>query len=242
MVKVSVVLPVYDCVRYFRKAIESLGAQTFQDFEVVIIDDCCYDGTEKIIDIYAQLPNVRVLRHPNNMGLGESLNDGLAMATGDYIAIQHGDDISLPLRFEREVQYLDSHPNVYLVSTWMQYIDENDKPKKKDGWWLRQVKSVNDNPVEIKDMMLKTNCMVHTSVMFRKEVFGSVGFYDPDMVPAEDYDYFLRISEKHDLGIVREVLVQYRVHSAQISNTEGGVKMVSKAAIAVTRAKLRRGL
>lgn len=239
MPKVSVVLPVYNCVKYFRESMESLGAQTFQDFEVVIVDDACYDGTEKQIDVYDRLlPNVRVVRHPNNLGLGESLNDGLTAAAGEYIAIQHADDISFPERLEKEVVYLDSHPEISLVGTWTQYIDADGVPKKKDGWWLRQVKNVPDDPEVIAKSLLEMNCFVHSSVMFHKSVIGSVGFYDPSMVPTEDYDYWLRISEKHKVGIIREVLTQYRHHHSQLSKQEQ--KMKEHAALALSKAKKRR--
>lgn len=240
MVKVSVVLPVYNCVKYFKDSMESLGKQTFQDFEVIVVDDACYDGTEKMIDVYEKLPNIKVIRHPQNLGLGDSLNDGLVAASGEYVAIQHADDVSFPTRFEKEVAYLDSHPDIALVGTWTQYIDADGRPKKKDGWWLREVKRVPDDPKVIADKLLEMNCLIHSSVMFRKSITGTVGFYDPAMVPTEDYDYWLRISEKHSLGVIREVLTQYRHHHNQLSKQEEKVK--NHAALAVSRAKKRRGI
>jgi len=242
MVKVSVVLPVYNCVKFFTKAMESLASQTFKDFEIIIVEDASYDGTEKMVAIYGQLPNVRIIQHPQNKGIGESLNDGLVDAQGEYIAIQHADDLSLPFRLEKEVAYLDEHPTTHLVGTWTQYIDESGNILPKDGWWLRQVKCVPDDPTIIRSKLLEINCLVHTSVMFHKRVTGLVGFYDPHMVPAEDYDYWLRISEKHDIGIIKEVLCQYRRHHKQISNADNGQLMKVKAAEAVLRAKRRQGL
>ncbi len=241
MAKVSVILPVYNGIKYFKESMESLGQQTFRDFEVVIIDDASYDGTEKMIDVYDEmLPNVRVIRHPDNLGLAESLNDGLVAAGGEYMAIQHADDISLPERLEKEVIYLDAHPNVHLVGTWMRYIDASGRLKKKDGWWLRQVKNVPDDPEVIRTKLLEMNCLIHTSVMFRKGTTSSAGFYDQEMVPAEDYDLWLRVSEKHDIGIIREVLCYYRHHHGQLSRVED--KMKRKAQLAVEKAKRRRKL
>lgn len=241
MPRVSIVLPVYNCIKYFRQAMESLAGQTFQDFEIIIIDDASYDGVEKQIDVYDKLlSNVRVIRHPDNLGLGDSLNDGLVAAAGEYIAVQHADDISFPERLEKEVAYLNDHPNVALVGTWTQYIDDEGRVKKKDGWWLRQVKNVPDEPATIAAKLLEMNCLVHSSVMFRKEVTGKVGFYDPNMVPTEDYDYWLRISESYDVGIIREVLTQYRHHHNQLSKQEQKVK--DRAAEAIHKAKKRRGL
>lgn len=219
MPKVSVILPVYNCVKYFKHSMESLGQQTFQDFEVIIVDDASYDGTEKQIDIYDRLsPNIRVIRHTNNVGPGETMNDGLVAAAGEYIAVQHADDISLPERLEKEVIYLDGHPSVALVGAWTQYIDADGCRKKKDGWWLRQVKKVPDDPQAIREQLLEMNCLIHTSVMFRKSIVASVGFYDSSSL-VEDYDYWLRISEHHDIGIIPEVLCLYRHHHNQLTNT-----------------------
>lgn len=241
MPKVSVILPVYNAVKYFKDSMDSIGKQTFQDFEVIIVDDASYDGTEKMIDIYDRLfPNVKVVRHPDNLGLGDSLNDGLVAAAGEYIAIQHADDISLPRRLEKEVEYLDTHPDIALVGAWTRYIDASGNPKKRDGWWLREVKKVPDDPKAIANKLLEMNCLIHSSVMFRKSITGSVGFYDPQMVPTEDYDYWLRISEYHDIGMIREVLTSYRHHHEQLSKQKQKVK--EYAAEVLRRAKKRRGI
>jgi len=220
---------------------ESLAAQTFRDFEIVLVNDASYDGTEGICEVYSKLPNVKYINHPQNKGLGESLNDALVASSGQYLAIQHGDDLSLPERLQKEVEHLDAHPNVYLVGTWAQNIDIDGKVMK-DGWWLRQVKRIPDDPKIIKEKLLEMNCLIHTSVMFRREILGTVGFYDVNMPPAEDYDFWLRVAEQHDIGIIPQVLVQYRHHPKQISNTDGGNLMKDKARLAVERAKKRRGI
>ena len=241
MVKVSVVIPTYDCVKYFREAIESIANQTFTDMEIIIVDDYCTDGTEKLIDIYSQTPNIRVIRHERNRGLAESLNDGLIVAEGEYVAIFHSDDISLPERIQKQVEYLDSHSNVQMVGTWTQNIDIAGNILR-DGWWLRNVKHVEDNPKTIHDKLLEMNVFVHTSVMFRKSILTKCGYYDQNMVPAEDYCMWLRISEHGDLGIIRETLTQYRHHPKQISNTDGGNLMKEKAKVALEKARKRRGI
>ena len=217
---------------------ESLAKQTFQDFEIILVDDGCCDGTEKLIDVYNNvLPNMKVVRHLSNLGLGESLNDGLVAAKSEYIAIQHADDISLPERFEKEVAYLDSYPNVHLVGGWVKYIDADGVIKKKDGWWLRQVKKVPDDPEIIRKTLLEMNCIIHSTVMFRRSITRTAGFYDQAMVPAEDYDLWLRIAEHHDIGVVREVVGYYRHHHDQLSSQEE--KMRAQARLAVQKAKKR---
>jgi len=222
---------------------DSLAAQTFRDFEIVLIEDASWDGTKKLVEVYNKIPNIKVIWHERNQGLGTSLNDGLVASTGEYVAIQHGDDISLPRRIERQVAYLDAHPDKYLVGTWAQNIDIDDKPMR-DGWWLRQVKRVPDNPDIIRDKLLEMNILIHTSVMFRKSMLPKTGYYDQNFVPAEDLELWTRVAFDAGLniGIIREVLVQYRHHATQISKTDGGNLMKEKAKMAVEKAKKRRGI
>jgi len=241
MVKVSIVVPVYNCSDYLQRTMDSLAAQTFQDFEIILIEDGSYDSSKSLVQVYSQIPNIKVIWHEKNQGLANSLNDGLVMAVGEYCAIMHSDDLSLPERIEKGVLYLDSHPNVALVGAWCQNIDIGDKPMR-DGWWLRQVKRIPDDPKIIRDKLLEMNCLIHTSVMFRKEMLTKTGYYSQSAVPSEDYDLWLRVAEHYDIGIIPQVLVQYRHHPTQISRTDGGNLMKEKAKIAVERAKKRRGI
>jgi hypothetical protein len=112
----------------------------------------------------------------------------------------------------------------------------------RDGWWLRQVKKVPDDPKIIRDKLLEMNVLIHTSVMFRKSILRSVGWYDQGAVPSEDFDLWLRVSEKYDIGIIRETLTKYRHHPKQISNTDGGNLMKEKAKVALEKARKRRGI
>jgi len=222
---------------------DSLAAQTFQDFEIILIEDGSWDGTKKLVEVYSKIPNIKVVWHEKNQGLANSLNDGLVVAMGEFIAIMHSDDVSLPARIEKEVVYLDSHPNIALVGTWCQNIDIGDKPMR-DGWWLRQVKKIPDDPKIIRNKLLEMNCLIHTSVMFRKEMLIKTGYYDQNFVPAEDLELWLRVAfdAELDIGIIPEVLTQYRHHPTQISRTNNGNLMKEKARAAIERAKKRRGL
>ena len=241
MGKISIIIPAYSCVDYLQRTMDSLAAQTFKDFEIILIEDGSYDGTKKLVEVYSSLPNIKVIWHEKNQGLANTLNDGLVAATSEYIAIQHSDDLSLPTRLEQQNNYLDSHPNVALVGTWCQNIDIDDKVMR-DGWWLRQVKRIPDDPKVIHDKLLEMNCLIHTSVMFRKEMLTKTGYYDQNFVPAEDLELWLRVSEHYDIGIIPQVLTQYRHHPTQISRTDGGNLMKEKAKIAVEKAKKRRGI
>ena len=129
MPRVSVVLPVYNCERYLREALESVLNQSFKDFETVVVDD----GSGSIIKEYISLAGFTIVTHKENMGICRSLNDGIEKSTGEYIAIQHADDVSLPDRLEKQVRYLDTHPGTGLVAGLIQYVDKKGG-KKKDDW------------------------------------------------------------------------------------------------------------
>ena len=238
---VSVVLPVFNCRKYIEDAIRSIREQSFRDFEIVIVDDGSGDGTEKIVREYEKSPEISVLVHPENMGICRSLNDGIEEAAGSYIAVQHADDISLPDRLKKQVDYLEAHPGIDLVAGWIQYVDRKGR-KRKDDWWLKGIKQVPDDPVEIRKRLLETNIIPHPTVMFRKSITKTAGLYDPDMFPTEDYDYWLRISEKHDIGMIREVLCLYRRHRSQLTRTQKMKIIREKTIESVRRARKRRGL
>ena len=123
--KVSVVMGIYNCASTLQEALDSLYAQTLQDFEIVLCDDGSIDKTYEIAKQNADThPNIKLIRNEKNSGLNITLNNCLKIAEGKYIARMDGDDISLPTRFEKEATFLDEHPEYAIVSTPMIYFDE----------------------------------------------------------------------------------------------------------------------
>lgn len=237
MPRVSVVLPVYNCERYLREALESVLNQSFKDFETVVVDD----GSGSIIKEYISLAGFTIVTHKENMGICRSLNDGIEKSTGEYIAIQHADDVSLPDRLEKQVRYLDTHPGTGLVAGLIQYVDKKGG-KKKDDWWLKKIREVEDDPGIIRNTLLEQNIIPHSTVMFRKRITETTGLYDPNAFPTEDYDYWLRISEQHNIGLIHDVLCLYRRHRKQLTKTEKMQRIREKTVEAVQRARKRRGI
>ncbi len=121
--KVTVLLPVYNGARFLRQAIDSVLSQTWKDFELLVVNDGSTDGTAAILESYSD-PRIRILSNVQNIGLTLSLNKGLQSARGEYIARIDADDIALPIRLEKQVSYLDQHPEVGLVATGVKVIDE----------------------------------------------------------------------------------------------------------------------
>lgn len=209
--RVSVLMPVYNGQRHLRVAVESMLNQTFTDFECIIIDDGSTDSTWEILSDYATWDQrIRLVRNAQNMGVTGSLNKGLELARGEYIARQDADDVSLPERFARQVQHLDSHPQLGLVGTWSQLIDE-------DGQVLEQVMPPTASGV-IRWTLLFGNCFVHASIMLRQAVLKKIGPYDAHKPHAEDYDLWSRMSYTIPLANLPEVLVQKRLSAGRVSS------------------------
>lgn len=202
---VSVLMPVYNTALYLREAMDSMLCQTFKDFELIVLDDCSPDNAEEILDAY---DDSRIVRYKGekNVGLSNVLNVGIGMARGKYIARMDSDDISLPQRLQIQVDYLDKHPDVDLVSVGMRLFGA------KEGTWIREI-----NPENVKIEALFHSPVLHASSVWRKDAFEKQRLrFRQEMVPAEDYDLWVRAMLK-GLKLVNlpEVLYEYRIHEAQ---------------------------
>jgi len=230
---VSVLLPVRNGMPFLPQAIDSLLAQTFDDFEILAIDDGSTDDTANYLRGLTD-PRLRVLS-PGGLGLAAALNAGLAAARGRYIARQDADDWSLPERFGLQVRYLDAHDEVTLVATRAWFVDGKGLPV--DNAWTRTVQSQQD-PAQSADQILRmmplTCCLTHGSVMMRAEALRAAGGYDQAMVPAEDYDLWLRLLPAHKLVKLPHRAYVYRVHGDQSSTARRADQMAR-----VIEAKLR---
>ena len=204
---VSVLMPVYNTAPYLIEAMDSMLSQTFADFELIVLDDCSPDNAEEILDSYDDHRIVRY-RGEKNAGLSNVLNVGIGMARGKYIARMDSDDISLPNRLQMQVDYLETHPDVDLVSVGMRLFGA------KEGTWIREL-----NPEKVKIEALFHSPVLHASSVWRKDSFEKHGLrYRQEMVPSEDYDLWTRALLK-GLKLVNlpEVLYKYRMHNTQAS-------------------------
>lgn len=178
--KVSVIMGIYNCSKTLDEALKSLLFQTFQDFEVIMCDDGSSDNTIDVAQMYCNKYPDRfiLLKNEINIGLNKTLNKCLKKAKGEYIARMDGDDISLPTRFEKEVLFLDTHPEFAIVSTPMIYFDEN-------GDW-GECKKI-EYP-QISDFNKHSPFFCHAPCMIRKKAFLDVDGYseDPKTLRFED--------------------------------------------------------
>jgi len=213
--RVSLLMPVYNEERYVREAIDSILGQTFADFELVLVEDGSTDDTRNILADYARRDaRVVLVENGRNRGLVYSLNRGLALARGEYIARMDANDISLPWRIERQVRYMDQHPEVGVLGTNIAYINA-------EGCLLQggRPKDRQPLPPDVIRWMLLWRCAIyHTTVMIRKVVLEQTGFvYDPHFRHAEDRDLWTRLAPYTTIASLPEVLLYCRIVPTGVS-------------------------
>jgi len=203
--RVSILMPVYNVAPYLREAMDSILTQTFQDFELIVLDDYSPDNSSEILDTYTDERIVRY-RGEKNMGLSNVLNVGLQMARGEFIARMDSDDLSTPERLATQVAYLDAHPEIDLCSCGMELFGA------KQETWVREA-----NVEDVKITALFHSPILHASSMWRRASFERVGLrFLQEMVPAEDYDMWTRaMAAGLRLVNIPQVMYQYRIHPSQ---------------------------
>jgi hypothetical protein len=206
--RVSVVMPVFDGETYIAEAIESVLGQTLEELELVVVDDGSHDTSRAIIERFAGTDSrVRLVINEKNLGISAALNIGWRLAHGHYIARVDADDVALPDRLSRQVEFLDAHPSVAMVGAALITIDST-------GHRGSIVRFPTDSRV-IHSTLPHHNCIAHPTAMLRRSALDEVGGYRFDCV--EDYDLWLRLSERFKLANLSEPLVLYRIHAGQLS-------------------------
>jgi glycosyltransferase involved in cell wall biosynthesis len=231
---ISVLMPVYNGEQYLAQAVESILAQTFADFEFIIINDGSTDTSLKILEDYAAKDKRVRLISRENRGLARTLNEMISEAKGEFIARMDADDIAMPERFAHQVAFLRREPGVVCVGSAHEVIDEK-------GRLLTRIELPEDND-GIQAMALGGNFPFnHPSVMIRRAPLVEVGGYDEAMVPAEDLDLWLRLGEVGALANLKDTLTKYRQHGNSLSD-KNQTKQYNKAREACERAWRRRGI
>ena len=220
--KITVAMSVYNNAPYLAAAIESICAQSFTDFEFVIVNDGSSDESGAIIDRFAASDSrIRAIHQPN-AGLIASLNRIIDEARGTLIARMDGDDIALPERFARQIAFLDANPAIGVLGTGCNCIDEQGKPHK---YRFENVISTE----EILDDLKNGPPLCHPSVMMRTDVVRAVGGYHRAYAHCEDYDLWLRLSERVPLANLPDRLLLYRQSATQVSNRHAYVQKIGAA-------------
>jgi len=209
---VSVIIPTYNRAHLIGKAIKSILNQTFQDFEIIVIDDGSTDNTEETVKNFNNF-KIRYIRHTNNRGVSVARNTGIRVSRGKYIALLDSDDEWLPEKLEKQIKTFKSEsPEVGIVYSNVLHIDESGKNMHK----LTNPKKVEGHIYE--DLLGGNYVGTSSTLLIKKECFNRVGLFD-DLLKAEnDWDMWIRIAKYYRFALIKIPLVKYRFHSNRISN------------------------
>lgn len=205
--RISCVLAVSNGETYLPESIQSIQAQTFHDWELIVVDDGSTDRTPQILDHFQRADaRIRVYRR-SRQGLVASLNQGIMAASGEYIARMDADDVSMPERFAMQLEHMDRHHDIGVCGSWIETFG-------------MESCDVVEYPVDdstIRCQLLFSSSLAHPATMFRRSlILNHHLFYDERAVHAEDYDLWVRASQHTRFANVQAILLRYRIHPRQI--------------------------
>jgi glycosyltransferase involved in cell wall biosynthesis len=211
-VRLAVLLPAQNAEGVLAEAVESVLQQTYRDFELILIDDGSTDGTRTIMESFARRDGrVRVMAHPH-LGMGASLNRAIAAIESTWVARMDADDVMMPTRLERQLAFLDAHPDVAVASCLLYYINAGGRVLARSTSDLLTVQDF--------DSYVRSNRLIavpHPGAIMNREVVLAVGGYRPRFWPADDLDLWNRIAEAgHRILVQPEYLLKYRIHGASV--------------------------
>ena len=235
-------MSVYNGRPFLETAVESVLDQTFTDFEFIIIDDGSTDGSSEILRRHAAQDDRIRLFDQENIGITPSINRGLRKTRGEYIARMDADDVSLPARFEKQVAYLENHPDCVALGGQVRLIDDNGRPVRnsesppysdREGWmkglWM-------DHKLIEKDLLAGEWPIQQSASMLRRDAVEDIGGYDERFPTNQDHDLFLKLAEVGRLANLQETVVKYRRHPEQVTADQSGRNFE----IEYRKAKIRR--
>jgi glycosyltransferase involved in cell wall biosynthesis len=200
---VSVIMTVYNGERYLAQAIDSIRRQSLDDFEFVIVDDGSEDRTPEILAEAQTDPRIKVILQPR-LGRARALNLAWTHTKGAYVANLDADDLAEPIRLEKQFNFLQQHPQVGLLGTAWRQLNEN----TKDEWLLRPPLT---DP-ELRNVLLRRNPFLHSSVMIPRHVLEEVGGYNERFHVSIDYELWVRIACHYRLANLPDILAVQRTH------------------------------
>jgi glycosyltransferase involved in cell wall biosynthesis len=219
-------MPVYNGAQFLNEALQSLFSQTFQEFEILVIDDASTDGTASILSSYSD-PRLKVYRNNGNSGVARSLNRGLKLISCEYIVRMDADDIAMPNRLAKQVLYMDANKNIGISGTWVKHIG------RYNGVLERQPCGEG----VVKAFMVLDNPLMHPTVIMRRDMIISHKLlYNQNFERCEDFDLWERSSQLFAVDNMNSALLHFRVHGGSVTQ-QYTMEMLDK-----THEVLRRGL
>ncbi|WP_456277646.1 glycosyltransferase [Bacillus sp. AK128] len=234
--KITVLMPVYNGLKWIEDSVKSILKQTFKDFEFIIIDDGSSDGTSNYLKRLTD-SRIIIVYQEENQGIVSALNKGIKLAKGKYIARMDADDISFPTRLESQFNFLEQNKEYVLVASNIETFTHETDIKGGIIQEFQEWYNSAHSDEEIRKTLPIGNCLNHPSVMFRSESILATGLYKPQFQLAEDYELFIRLSGFGKMYKLTERLLKYRIHSNQLSSTYNQKQRLVDAKIKATYLK-----
>lgn len=229
---ITVLMSVYNGARWLDEAISSVLSQSFIDFEFIIVNDGSTDQSLEIINKFAGSDGRIVVINKPNTGLADSLNKGIQKARGAWIARLDADDLCEPERLEKQYKLAITIPNVVLIGSDLQEIDENSSLGKIRTYPIRHR--------ELRRHLISGKFFAHSSAFFKTEIVRNVGGYRTAFFRAQDYDLWLRMVDRGCFAATGEPLIKYRIHPDMLSNYLGKKPSIVFRWIALTMFQLKK--
>jgi len=217
MPKVSVIIITFNRPQYVCEAVDSVLGQTFNDFEVIVVDDGSASKTKEALEKYGSRIQYIFQDHK---GRSVARNTGINAAKGEYIAFLDDDDAWLPGKLEKQVAFLDSHPEIGLVHAFIESMDEDGRPLPRETKKRRKSYRKAGRLGYNYQGMSRLCAVSIPTVLLRKECLDKAALFDPGMKSFEDWDFYLRLVLKYKIGIIREPLSRIRLHKMCITQNE----------------------
>jgi len=205
---VSVIIPTFNRAHLVGRAIHSVLVQTYQDFEIIVVDDGSTDNTEKVIKSFND-PRIRYVRHEKNKGGSAARNTGIKTARGKYIAFLDDDDEWLPEKLEKQINKFQTLPSIFgVVYSGFSYVSENGEIISNVIPTLRG---------KVYDNLLKENILGSPTPLIKKNCFKKAGLFDETLPSCQDWDMWIRLSKYYYFDFVPDILAKHYVHRHRIS-------------------------
>jgi glycosyltransferase involved in cell wall biosynthesis len=223
---VSVVVTSYNHAKFLARRMDSLLQQTYQDIEILVIDDCSTEGNAEILQAYQSHPNVRLLFNKRNAGLVPAMNQGIELTSGEFVLIAQCDDDCDPRMIERLADALKTHPTAGMAFCRSQLVGENDEvlgddfSPRESSFRTRCATDTLVSGAEMSRFLLHS-CVIPnmSALMLRRDCLAAVGSLSSDFVVCVDWDYFLRVTARYDVAYVAEPLNRFRQHRSTLRST-----------------------
>ncbi len=207
----SIIMPVYNAEAYLREAVDSILAQSFTDFELIIVEDGSTDNSREILGSFTD-SRIQVLYNDGNKGIVYTRNRGMAAARGRYIAPFDADDIARKDKFEKQISFLEANPEYGMVGAWARLID-------KAGMEIPETWKVNARPERIPAILLFRNYFIQSAIVLRRQAIPPGG-YEKGFDAVEDYLLWIQVAQRWKVWNYPDYLLQYRIHELGVTKRE----------------------